>query len=48
MLVLPTRRVMCVYLACKVEELNVSIAQFVGNVRGDWDKATDMDNNMIT
>ncbi|KAK3095486.1 hypothetical protein FSP39_015256 [Pinctada imbricata] len=25
----------CVYLACKVEEFNVSIGQFVGNLKGD-------------
>lgn len=30
------------YLACKVEEFNVSIAQFVSNVRGDREKATDI------
>ncbi|KAG0424751.1 hypothetical protein HPB47_028044 [Ixodes persulcatus] len=34
--------VTCVYLACKVEEFNVSIAQFVNNVRGDREKATDI------
>lgn len=34
--------VTCVYLACKVEEFNVSIAQFVSNVRGDREKATDI------
>lgn len=28
----------CVYLACKVEEFNVSIAQFVGNLKGDREK----------
>ncbi|KAH3891329.1 cyclin-H-like [Dreissena polymorpha] len=28
----------CVYLACKVEEFNVSISQFVGNLKGDRDK----------
>lgn len=32
----------CVYLACKVEEFNVSIKQFVGNVKGDLEKATDI------
>lgn len=26
--------VTCVYLACKVEEFNVSITQFVNNVKG--------------
>ncbi|WAR02766.1 CCNH-like protein [Mya arenaria] len=28
----------CVYLACKVEEFNVSIGQFVGNLKGDREK----------
>ena len=32
----------CVYLACKVEEFNVSIKQFVANVKGDLVKATDI------
>lgn len=32
----------CVYLACKVEEFNVSIKQFVANVKGDLEKATDI------
>ncbi|KAJ0172045.1 hypothetical protein K1T71_012018 [Dendrolimus kikuchii] len=32
----------CVYLACKVEEFNVSICQFVANVKGDRDKASDI------
>ena len=32
----------CVYLACKVEEFNVSIQQFVANVRGDRQKAMDI------
>lgn len=32
----------CVYLACKVEEFNVSIGQFVSNVKGDRLKATDI------
>ena len=30
------------YLACKVEEFNVSIAQFVGNLKGDRNKAADL------
>lgn len=30
----------CVYLACKVEEFNVSITQFVGNLKGDREKFT--------
>ncbi|XP_055374274.1 cyclin-H [Condylostylus longicornis] len=32
----------CVYLACKVEEFNVSIGQFVNNIKGDRLKATDI------
>lgn len=35
-------RVTCVYLAAKVEEFNVSIAQFVANVKGDREKASDI------
>ena len=31
-------RLTCVYLACKVDEFNVSIAQFVGNLKGDREK----------
>ncbi|KAF7993404.1 hypothetical protein HCN44_007907 [Aphidius gifuensis] len=34
--------VTCVYLACKVEEFNVSISQFVANVKGDREKASDI------
>nr|CAD7586465.1 unnamed protein product [Timema genevievae] len=34
--------VTCVYLACKVEEFNVSIAQFVSNIRGDREKASNI------
>lgn len=34
--------VTCVYMACKVEEFNVSITQFVANVKGDREKATDI------
>ncbi|XP_044739090.1 cyclin-H [Chrysoperla carnea] len=34
--------VTCVYLAAKVEEFNVSIAQFVANVKGDREKASDI------
>ncbi|RWS30286.1 OTU domain-containing protein 7B-like protein [Leptotrombidium deliense] len=34
--------VTCVYLACKVEEFNVSISDFVKNVRGDREKAADV------
>lgn len=30
------------YLACKVEEFNVSIVQFVGNLKGDRNKAADL------
>ena len=35
-------RATCVYLACKVEEFNVSISQFVSNIKGDRSKATDI------
>ncbi|XP_059485232.1 cyclin-H [Neocloeon triangulifer] len=34
--------VTCVYLACKVDEFNVSINQFVSNVRGNQSKAMDI------
>ncbi|XP_075224490.1 cyclin H isoform X2 [Lycorma delicatula] len=34
--------VTCVYLACKVEEFNVSISQFVSNIKGDREKASDI------
>ncbi|XP_012276140.1 cyclin-H isoform X2 [Orussus abietinus] len=34
--------VTCVYLACKVEEFNVSISQFVANIKGDREKASDI------
>ncbi|KAJ8687242.1 hypothetical protein QAD02_023036 [Eretmocerus hayati] len=34
--------VTCVYLACKVEEFNVSISQFVANLMGDREKASDI------
>ncbi|KAK9884068.1 hypothetical protein WA026_005005 [Henosepilachna vigintioctopunctata] len=34
--------VTCIYLACKVEEFNVSIMQFVSNIRGDREKASDI------
>ncbi|CAG2170003.1 unnamed protein product [Oppiella nova] len=34
--------VTCVYLAAKVEEFNVSMQQFVANVKGDRAKATDV------
>lgn len=34
--------VTCVYLACKVEEFNVSMDQFVANVKGDRAKARDV------
>ncbi|KAL0118988.1 hypothetical protein PUN28_009549 [Cardiocondyla obscurior] len=34
--------VTCVYLACKVEEFNVSIFQFVANIKGDREKASDI------
>ncbi|KAI5645878.1 cyclin-H [Phthorimaea operculella] len=32
----------CVYLSCKVEEFNVSIGQFVANIKGDRVKATEI------
>ena len=32
----------CAYLACKVEEFNVSIGQFVGNLHTDRNRATDV------
>ncbi|KAL1404020.1 hypothetical protein pipiens_001734 [Culex pipiens pipiens] len=32
----------CVYLSCKVEEFNVSINQFVANIKGDRSKAMDI------
>uniref|UniRef100_A0A8D8PX23 Cyclin-H n=2 Tax=Cacopsylla melanoneura TaxID=428564 RepID=A0A8D8PX23_9HEMI len=34
--------VTCVYLACKVEEFNLSISQFVSNIKGDQQKASDI------
>ncbi|KAL1132786.1 hypothetical protein AAG570_010738 [Ranatra chinensis] len=34
--------VTCVYLACKVEEFNVSIIQFVANIKGDREKAAEI------
>ena len=30
------------YLACKVEEFNISIQQFVANIKGDREKASDI------
>ena len=33
--------VTCIYLACKVDEFNVSMEQFLENVRGDREKARD-------
>lgn len=38
--------VTCVYLASKVEEFNVSMAQFVANIKGDRSKAQDIVLNM--
>lgn len=32
--------VTCIYLACKTEEFNVSMSQFVANVKGDRAKAS--------
>lgn len=37
-----TFRATCVYLACKTEEFNVSIGQFVSNIKGDRVKAMDI------
>ncbi|KAF7267027.1 cyclin H [Rhynchophorus ferrugineus] len=34
--------VTCIYLASKVEEFNVSIQQFVANIKGDREKASDI------
>ncbi|XP_018328774.1 cyclin-H [Agrilus planipennis] len=34
--------VTCVYLACKVEEFNVSMPQFLANIKGDREKASDI------
>ncbi|XP_045460075.1 cyclin-H [Harmonia axyridis] len=41
--------VTCIYLACKVEEFNVSITQFVTNIKGDREKASDiiLNNEML-
>lgn len=41
-LFLSLHRVTCVYLACKVEEFNISIQQFVANIKGDREKASDI------
>lgn len=30
------------YLSCKIEEFNLTITQFVANIRGDREKATDI------
>uniref|UniRef100_T1GIZ6 Uncharacterized protein n=1 Tax=Megaselia scalaris TaxID=36166 RepID=T1GIZ6_MEGSC len=35
-------RATCVYLACKVEEFNISIKQFSENIKGDREKAEDI------
>ena len=35
-------RVTCIYLSAKVEEFNVSINQFVANIKGDREKAADV------
>ena len=42
LLIFFTTRATCVYLACKVEEFNVSIGQFVANIKGDRNKAMDI------
>nr|CAG4644047.1 EOG090X080D [Lepidurus arcticus] len=41
--------VTCIYLACKVEEFNVSIDQFVANIRGDRVRAANiiLDNELL-
>nr|CAG4651914.1 EOG090X080D [Triops cancriformis] len=41
--------VTCIYLACKVEEFNVSIDQFVSNIRGDRERAANiiLDNELL-
>ena len=33
-------RVTAAYLACKVEEFNVSIEQFIANIHGNKERAT--------
>ena len=35
-------RLTCVYLACKVEEFNVSIMQFCNNLQQDQEKAAEL------
>lgn len=32
----------CIFLSCKVEEFNVSLDQFVANVKGDHSKAANI------
>lgn len=39
---MPPYRATCVYLSCKTEEFNVSISQFVSNIKGDKLKAMDI------
>lgn len=40
----PPKHIMvtCVYLAAKIEEFNVTMQQFVTNVRGDREKASEI------
>lgn len=42
-------RVTSAYLACKVEEFNVSIDQFIANIKGDKERAMDvvLNNEML-
>ena len=35
-------RLTCIYVACKVDEFNVSIDQFVKNLKGDREKYADL------
>lgn len=37
-----SQRATCVYLSCKTEEFNVSINQFISNIKGDRVKAMDI------
>ena len=39
-------RVTAAYLACKVEEFNVSIDQFIANIKGDKERAMVSVHNM--
>jgi len=35
-------RATCAYLSCKVEEFNLTLNQFLANIRGDREKASDI------